>query len=386
MESDAQKRPHTTNAAPASLGLPRIPPPSSERNKNKTLSTSSVTKYLRISSRPRHSLSLGLGEEESAADVSSHNSLSTSETIQEEEEEVETNGVSEETDKGDQQKFLLEVSWRQRVLAEKAQALGLLSRDWAQTRLVKRTIGDWGTHPQPNTRANTRPCTRAHSRMGGERNSVATTRPCTRADTTYEREELRQTNSRATTYRLSQLKRSVDNDRTTSRPTTRENTGNEKLEKIRSIYEPTGSVRHKRSPSRSEQTSMGKRPDTRGGESNIASTAREKMRPATRQGKKVQRRLENDGSQYWNEVPRIGHYIISQSHTGTRTHLRPGTMSTAADEQPKSRTPQRVRLYSSHQLRHTTRESRHPSFGLSGYVHRQSGYSHNHANVRNKKS
>ena len=381
MESGAQKRPHTTNAAPASLELPRIPPLSSERNKNKTLSTSSVTKYLRISSRPRHTLSLGLGEEESAADVSSHGSLmvqSTSETIQEEEEEVETNGVSEETDKEDQQKFLLEVSWRQRVLAEKAQALGLLSRDWAQTRLVKRTIGDWGTHPRPYTRANTRPCTRTHSRMRGETNSVATTRPCTREDTTYEREELRQTNSRATSYRLSQWKRSVDNDRTTSRPTTRANTGNEKLEKIRSIYEPTGSVRLKRSPSRSEQTSVGKRPVTRGGESNIASTAREKMRPATRQGKKVQRRLENDGSQYWNEVPRIGHYIVSQSHTGTRTHLRPGTRSTGADEPGKSRPPQRVRLYSSHQLRRTTRESRHPSFEISGRVHRQNGYSQSH--------
>ena len=371
-DSAAQRRPHTTYAAPASLELPRIPHPSSCKNKNKTLSTSSVTKYLRISSRPGHSFSLGLGEEESAADViSSHDSL-TSETIPEEKEEeavekTTTNGAGEET--GEEHKFLLDVSWRQRMLAEKAQALGLLSRDWAQTRMVKRTIGDWQSKSRPPTRANTRPCTQDFSsRM---RDAAPAIRPCTRADTRIE--ELRQ-NTRPTNYRL---KGSGDyNKTTTSRPTTHGNTGYEKLNKIRAIYEP---VEYKRNLIQTEQRKevVMKRPVTRCGETSSSHiTESDKTRPGTRLGKKVQRKLENDGSQYWNEVPRIGHFAVPQFHTGTRTHLRLGPHSTTA-ESAKTRPPsQRVRLYPSRQLKRTVQQYRNPSFELSGYVHRhQNRYS-----------
>ena len=385
-EHAASERPHTTSAAPDSLQLPTIPPPpppqSAERNK-KILSTSSVTKYLRISSRPHHSL--GLGEEESAADASSHGSLavpSTTETIPEVEEngagETTVNyGTEKEKGRGDQQYFLLDVSWRERVLAEKAQALRLVSRDWTQARLVNRTIGEWqttgGGNSRPHTRSNTRPCTRAHSRMRGERDSLPARRPCTRADTRNRRQEESQSTSYQTSrthtnYRLTQLVRSSDEKATRKQVTC----GNEKLEKVRAMYEASGSVQWKRSPSQQQSRQRNeRRPVTRCGEVRTHEMEREKKRPATRLGKKAQRKFENDGSQYWNEVPRIGHYVISQSHTGTKTFQKQDSYSRAAEPTETRPPPQRVRLYSSHRmLRHAAHETRNISFELSGHVYR----------------
>ena len=362
-------RPQTTDTALGPLELPRLPP-SSEKNK-KTLSTSSVGKYLKINSRAHHTLSLGLGEEESAVDGSSHDTLPSpaSETILEEDAEPpDTSGDGEEAGKGGQQSFLLEdVSWRERVLAQKARALGLLSRDWGQARLVKRVIAGAavGQSSRPCTRGNSRPHTRARSRMDGERDPLPARRPYTRG---YQRVDGRQetvprTNGGPTNYRLYQLRRS-DEDRT--RPTTSHKDTSpqtsEKLDKLRTIYEPVQSKRSFGQQQRREK-GTGRRPATRCGEVESCQREREKKattRPGTRAGKRV---VECDGSQYWSEVPRIGRYVISH----TRTHLRAETQSTGP---ANTRPLQRVRLFPTSQSRQAASEQRTPSIELSGHLYR----------------
>lgn len=196
-------------------------------------------------------------------------------------------------------------SWRDRVLTQKAQALGLISRDWAQTSLLKRVISDH-TH---------------------------TSQPHTRGETTGYRHSPNTSTSKDSSQR-DKIDTTVSRPRTSCEKTTSANNTRGKLEKLRSISEPDGH-RNKQSPSRRQQllqeasvkrrceAKQSKRPATRCSdiESNRKykeSRQRQYSRPGTKLGKKmhfpVKPGLESDESQYWNEVP-------DQSNTKTGAHL-----------------------------------------------------------------
>ena len=365
-----QSRPGTSSEATHTTDLPRIPP-------EKTISSSSVVKYLKINSRA-HQLSLGLGEEESEVQVDSHDSLP--HTIPEAEEEPEplaVNRTSERESRKEQQTFLLDdASQREKVLTRKAQALGLTSRDWGKARLVKRMLsmnergaGDVTWSSRPCTRGYTRPCTRAQSRLGAERDPLPTKRPFTRADTRNKMLDVRQNSDRASYNNTNICLRKPEGDRHTSEQTEPcEKLSakiSEKLGKMRALYEPnyTSTGESRRSQFNSGQRCVGRRPATRGTDMSHGKGEKRKIvstRPGTRQGKMIKTWAVSDGSQYWNEVPRIGHYIMPQSHSGTKTHIRIDSHGTGP--------PQRVKIYTSRQRVH---EPITPEIELSRHIHRQ---------------
>ena len=260
-----------------------------------------------------------------------------------------------------------EDAWRDRVLSQKARALGLLSRDWAQAPQLKRvmndeTMGSGTTRPgtradtnKPHTRTDTRPRTRANSRRD--------TRPHTRMDTTSYRQQ------NPYLYHSRRKEPSTESRPRTSHEKVTSARTSEKLEKMRAIYEPGGC---KRSSNRDQQATTKHRCHSQLSERPVAEDQAEKPNYVSRPGTKLRKRmhihrpvLESEESQYWNEVP---HTVCphSQFHTGNGTNL---TAVCHSDDRP----PQSVKIYGNN-----TKEFRLPrqpaapkAFELGGHHYRR---------------
>lgn len=281
--------------------------------KNKTLSTTSVGKYFTINCRP--SYSLGLGEEESAVDVSSHGSLGddgsdgTPEGAEEKMKNKPTpskvgGSLPAKSSKRGQQPLILDDSCRERVLFQKAQALGLVSRDWTHIPLLKRTASDQTNASLPQTKRETINCIlRDQSLRKGEKN-------------------------------VSRQRISCEKEKATGR------NARGKLDKLRSIYE-VGCC--KGGPNRHQQTSGRQRCETRRPATQCNDVEYDHKghrpkylsRPATKLGKKMRPALQCEESQYWKEIPNRGH---SQSQTGTGTCLGVDSIKSSMDCRPSQNT------------------------------------------------
>ena len=341
-------------------------------------------------------------------DISSHGSLAEEDVIPEKTEpSVRSTAVSlgKEVQRNCQPPAMTDEGLRERVLAQKAQALGLLSRDWAQ----RATTYDQQTHnmmKNPHMKGNNRPSTRADIRRDTRPTTRAdVTRPTTRADTTRRptsREDVRPNNryrferdkyttkphtetdskpsstkgDNSTSYRHSQqhsyqYHSREPYDSTTAGLRTTPNTiaerASEKLKKMMNIYEPAGDqTQSKRSASRQQtytrsrcETRLSRRPETRCGDVDI-SRKNKQSRPGTRLGKKaVPKRpgLESDESQYWNEVPNMTHRSIPKFHTNFGMHLRVSPRSIPTDD--TIRLSQTVKQYShTNKQRYRAQDSR----------------------------
>ena len=382
--SASQGTPHTAGMETAHR-LPTVQTKTSKES-SKKLSTTSVTKYLTVSSRPQRTVPLGLGEEETADDMISHDSsveavptaipeepesttenrssgttevgadksakgaiIATVDKLANKGTEVRADISTKGTNKG-QQPTLFDNSWRDHVINQKARALGLVSRDWSQAPLLKRMITD----DQKNT-----------------------SRPHTRADTN------RQHTSKDTLRRVE-----VSGDSTTSRPRTScdKTAAANTTEKLKIIYEPRGFRQNKRCPSKqiSLRNEKGKCETKRPATRCTDCVQRDKKcrpnllsRPGTKLGKRIcaSKRpvLETEESQYWNEIPNRP----SQLHTRTGTPMQVDSYSIPSGRD--SRLLQSVKLYSEAKLS-TVRDTHHSqhhampkfplAFELSGHHHR----------------
>ena len=345
--SASQDRPQTTAT---SVELPRILAKMRAQN-NKTLSTTSVTKYLTISSRPQFILPPGLGEEESAVDISSHDSIGepipsiSSETLVEDAVTPVMNNPQTMTSPGmwniadtytrgvsrGLKPAMFDEVWRDRVLTQKAHALGLLSRDWAQAPRLKKVIGEGTT---------------------SYRHSLSTASGKEQPPGKVEKKDNAVSSSRPRTSRENSTSRTKDS---------------EKLEKLRSIYKPAGATQSKRSTSRQQQpmakhkceSKLSRRPSTTS--DGIDRDQREKerksrhhSRPSTKLGKKLPHSggaprpvFSWEESQYWNEVP-IRDHQQSQFQAGNGLHLRVDSRTITRGED--SRPLRSVKLYSEGKL------------------------------------
>ena len=376
------------------LELPKIMA-SLRAKKDKTLSTSSVTKYLTINSRTHPRVSLGLGEEESAVDTSSQGSVGepapdppdphparekpATKTV------VEVSSISGKERGGREYQLVAMVDdgWRERVLTQKAQALGLLSRDRGQGQQLKKAMRDqqaamMRTASRPHTRVSSRPDTRAELRRDSRPDTRAELRRDTRAgirpaEGRYMPHTHEYSNKAAssTSYRQQHLsyRHSIGpEDSTQEKTTSRQRAtcdssaerANEKLEKMLSIYEPASSPaqwsKFKRSPTKQQsssrsrcETRFSKRPETRCG--GVGGSMLQ-SRPGTRLSKNGRPtttrrpRLDSDESQYWNEVPNARHCPIPRFRTSIGTGQAAGSRSDDNNIRP-------MKLYSHTQQQHT---------------------------------
>lgn len=290
----------------------------------------------------------------------------------------------------DPQPALFDEMWRNRVLAQKAQALGLLSRDWARTTHVRRTAGGYDskvTSRPPTREANfSRPPTRAHPHRPREPHpSTKDTRPPTRntrPPTRGSRPPTRDTHLPSPSTGETTIPLPSTRQATTSCPPTREATSyrhslskqpanphsdkkdDDKLEQLRSIYKPPSSSQtdkqSRRSPSKlrcesrstSRQTVEGSTQNQRRKKSHLS-------RPATRTGRKLEPSLslrsEAEESQYWNEVAQGG-------QEQPQFQVRNG-MQLRVESQPltrRSQTPVHVPLHTDQQFKYLRTHSHLP--------------------------
>lgn len=209
--------------------------------------------------------------------------------------------------KSGQQPLIFDDSHRERVLSQKAQALGLVSRDWTHISPLKRTVSDQ-TH---------------------------TSLPQTKKETIGYRHTLNTTSSDRDHSLRKGEKRDLTMSRLSEKATGRNSKG--KLDKLRSIYEPEGGLGRQQT---GRQRCVTRRPATRC--SNVEYDQRDRghipkylSRPSTKLSKKMRPALQCEESQYWNEVPNRGHSHFP-TQTGTRTGicLRVDLLRSSTDSRP----------------------------------------------------
>ena len=313
-----------------SLELPRVlTRPRTRRNNSKTLSTSSVVKYLNITSRPHRTISLGLGEEESAVDGSSHGSLGDPPCLSDTPVDSTALEEAKSLKKDDSGTCSTEVkvlrrgcepspfddAQRDRILTQKAHALGLLSRDRVRASLLQRINSQQngtrtGDMSRPHTRAGVDHHTRNKTSRVSYRQQHSTVNHSHREERKDEHTELRPKTSREKTLQNS-----------------------DKLDKMRAIYEPGSQARsHGRQLHKHRfGTVLSKRPSTRDGDGCQRERWKEMSRPGTKLGKKARvlagRRpgMESEESQYWNEVPNTDcpRYQFHRPHPPADPHSIP---------------------------------------------------------------
>lgn len=249
-------------------------------------------------------------------DVSSHGSLGSDGTL--EGAEVKTRnkpnaskvGASlvAKSSKGGQQPLVFDdSSWRERLLSQKAQALGLVSRDWTRISLLKRAVSDQTHTSLPQTK--------------GETISYRHTLNTTSSDRDH---SLRKGDKKDLT--MSKLRSSCE------KVIGRNLRG--KLDKLRSIYEPGSS----KGGTGKQQTSRRQGCETRRPATQCTDVEYDQRdrghrpkylsRPSTKLGKKMRPSLQCEESQYWNEVPNRGH---SQFQTRTGACLRVDSLTSGSD-------------------------------------------------------
>lgn len=209
--------------------------------------------------------------------------------------------------KSGQQPLIFDDSHRERVLSQKAQALGLVSRDWTHISPLKRTVSDQ-TH---------------------------TSLPQTKKETIGYRHTLNTTSSDRDHSLRKGEKKDLTMSRLSEKATGRNSKG--KLDKLRSIYEPEGGLGRQQTGRQRCET---RRPATRC--SNVEYDQRDRghrpkylSRPSTKLGRKMRPALQCEESQYWNEVPNRGHSQFP-TRTGTRTGtcLRVDLLRSSTDSRP----------------------------------------------------